>query len=56
MAKRKHNNVKMLQKIREELSEEMARMTPKQRREYAKAAKEVYRGLAKMVKIRSLAK
>ncbi len=45
-----------LRKIRGELSEEMTKMTPKQRREYAKAAEEVYRGLEKMARVRSLAK
>ncbi len=53
---RKQSSLSELRKIRRELSEEMANMTPKQRREYAKAAGGVYRGLAKMAKIRSLAK
>jgi hypothetical protein len=48
-------SLRELRRIRRELSKEMMSMTPRQRREYAKAAEEVYRGLEKMVKIRSLA-
>ncbi len=51
----KQSSLNELRKIRRELSKEMVKMSAKQRREYAKAAEEVYRGLAKMLKIRSLA-
>lgn len=53
MAKKKHDNVKMLQKIREELSLELEQMTPKQREEFFKGAEEVYEGLKKMAKART---
>lgn len=42
----------MLRKIREELSLELEKMTPKQCEEYFKGAYEVYEGLKKMAKIR----
>jgi len=45
LPKKKHNNVKMVWKIRRELSEEMVKMTPRQREEYFKGAYEVYEGL-----------
>jgi hypothetical protein len=43
-----------LEKVRSELSGELKRMSPAQRREYLKAAGEVYDGLAKMAKIRPI--
>jgi hypothetical protein len=52
----RQSSLNELRKIRRELSEEMSKMTSRQRREYAKAAEEVYRGLEKMTKIRSLVK
>ncbi len=51
----KQSSLSELGKIRRELSKEMIAMSAQQRRQYAKAAEEVYRGLAKMAKIRSLA-
>ena len=53
MPKKKHDNVKMLRKIREELSLELEKMAPKQREEYFKGAYEVYEGLKKMAKARA---
>jgi len=53
LAKKKHDNVKMLQKIREELSLELEQMTPKQREEFFKGAEEVYEGLKRMAKART---
>lgn len=52
----KQSSLSELRKIRRELSKEMLSMSAEQRKEYAKAAEEVYRGLEKMAKIRSLAK
>ena len=52
MPKKKHDNVKMLRKIREELSLELEKMAPKQREEYFKGAYEVYEGLKKLAKVR----
>lgn len=49
-----HLTRKDLLKIRAELSEELTKMTPSQRKEYLEAAKDVYRGLSKMTKIREL--
>jgi len=40
-----------LLKIRSELSKELGKMSPSQIEEYLEAAKEVYMGLSKMVKI-----
>ncbi len=48
-----HLTRKDLLKIRAELSEDLTKMTP-QRKEYLEAAKDVYRGLSKMTKIRDL--
>lgn len=42
-----------LERIRFELSEELNGMSRRQRKEYLKAAREVYGGLAKMAKIRA---
>lgn len=53
MPKKEHNNVKMLRKIREELSLELEKMSPKQREEYFKGASEIYGGLKKMAKARA---
>jgi predicted CopG family antitoxin len=53
LAKKKHNNIKMLQKIREELSSDLEKMTPKQREEFFRGAEEVYEGLSKMAKARA---
>jgi hypothetical protein len=39
---------KDLRKIRQELSFELTKMTPDQKKEYFEATKEVYRGLEKM--------
>ncbi len=54
MTENKHLTQKDLLKIRAELSEELTKMTPSQRKEYLEAAKDVYRGLSKMTKIREL--
>jgi len=43
-----------LEKIRSELSAEFKAMSPLQRKEYLKAADQVYNGLAKMAKIRMI--
>lgn len=43
-----------LLKIRSELSEELKKMTPPQRKEYLEAATNVYHALSKMAKIRKL--
>jgi len=43
---------KDLHKIRSELSEELEKMTPPQRKEYMEAAADVYHALSKMAKIR----
>ncbi len=51
--KKEPTSLSELRKIRKELSEEMEKMSPEQRRSYAKAAEEVYHGLAEMTKIRS---
>lgn len=53
MAKAKHDNLKMLRQIREELSVELEKMTPKQREEFFKGAEELYEGLKKMEKVRA---
>ena len=42
-----------LEKVRSELSKEMKEMEPVERREYLKAAGQVYTGLAKMARIRA---
>ncbi len=52
MAK-KHENVKMLQKIRKDLSLELEKMTPRQREEFFKGAEKVYEGLKNMAKARA---
>jgi hypothetical protein len=46
---------KDLRKIRQELSLELTRMSPDQKKEYFEAAKQVYRGLEKMSKIARMA-
>lgn len=43
-----------LEKIRSELTAELKEMSPKQRKEYLEAADQVYGGLAKIAKIRSI--
>ena len=45
-----------LRKIRSELSDELQKMKPYQRKEYLEAARDVYNGLSKMVRIRQLVK
>lgn len=54
MTEDRHLTQKDLQRIRTELSEEIAKMTPSQRKDYLEAAKDIYRGLSKMTKIREL--
>ena len=51
MAK-KHDNLKMLNQIRKELSLELEKMMPEQREEFFKGAENVYDGLKKMAKAR----
>ena len=46
---------KDLRKIRQELSVELGHMSASQRREYFEAAKDVYKGLEKMVRIAEMA-
>jgi hypothetical protein len=43
----------MLRQIRKELSLELEKMTPEQREEFFKGAKEFYEGLRKMEKVRA---
>ncbi|MFQ6135460.1 MAG: hypothetical protein ACE5KU_06590 [Nitrososphaerales archaeon] len=56
MVKGEHLTQNDLLKIRSELSEELEKMSPSQREEYLEAAKDVYRGLSRMARIRELAK
>jgi hypothetical protein len=51
--KKQHDNIKMLQKIREEISLELEQMTPEQREEFFRGAEDVYEGLKKMAKVRT---
>jgi hypothetical protein len=43
----------MLRQIREELSLELDKMTPKQREEFFRGAEELFHGLQKMEKVRA---
>ena len=54
MAKGERITQKDLQEIRSELSEELEAMNPPQREEYLEAAKEVYRGLSRMARVRQV--
>lgn len=56
MVKDEHITQKDLLKIRSELSEELDKMSPSQREEYLEAAKDVYRSLSRMARIRDLVK
>lgn len=56
MAKNESVSQSDLLKIRSELSEELKKMSPSQVKEYLEAAKDVYRGLSRMAKIREMAK
>ena len=56
MVKDEHITQKDLLKIRSELSEELDNMSPSQREEYLEAAKDVYRSLSRMARIRDLVK
>ncbi|MCP8309803.1 MAG: hypothetical protein H3Z53_05170 [archaeon] len=51
MARDENITQEELLKIRSELSKELGKMSPSQIEEYLEAAKEVYMGLSKMVKI-----
>ena len=53
MARRKVVTRDSLEKARSELSRELNGMNRRQRKEYLKAAGQVYNGLAKMAKIRT---
>ena len=53
MAKAKHDNLKMVQHIRKELSLELEKMTPRQREEFFKGAEELFEGLKKIEKVRA---
>ncbi len=56
MEKRNRLTQEDLGAIRSELSKELGSMNPAQREEYLSAAKDVYKGLLRMVKIRELVK
>lgn len=56
MVKDEHITQKDLLKIRSELSEELDKMSPSQREEYLEAAKDVYRSLPRMARIRDSVK
>ena len=56
MAKNESVSQSDLLKIRSELSEELKKMSPSQVKEYLEAAKDVYRGLSRMAKIREMTK
>lgn len=53
MARRRAVTRSDLEKARSELSHELRGMNRRQRKEYLKAAGQVYNGLARMVKIRT---
>ncbi|HEX9844931.1 MAG TPA: hypothetical protein VGA92_00535 [Candidatus Nitrosotenuis sp.] len=48
----KHDNLKMLDQIRKELSQDLEKMTSQQREEFFKGTEEIYEGLKKMAKVR----
>jgi hypothetical protein len=48
----KHDNLKMLAKIRKQLSQDLDKMTPQQREKFFEGTKDVYEGLKKMAKVR----
>lgn len=48
----KHDNLKMLGKIRKELSHDLDKMTPQQREKFFEGTREIYDGLKKMAKVR----
>ena len=52
MAERKHDNLKTLSQIRKELSEDLEKMTTRQREEFFKGTEEIYEGLKKMAKVK----
>jgi hypothetical protein len=52
LTREKRNNVKMLNRIRKELSKELSMMTPAQRQEFFQGAEDVYEGLKKMARSR----
>ncbi len=54
MNRNKHLTQNDLQKIRGQLSEELGMMSSRQKKEYLKAAENVYDGLTKMAKIRQI--
>lgn len=55
MARNERITQKDLREFRSELSKELEKMGPSQREEYLEAAKEVYRGLSRMAKLRQIA-
>jgi predicted CopG family antitoxin len=52
LVKGKHDNLKMLRQIRKELSLELKKMAPEQRKEFITGTEDVYEGLKKMAKAR----
>lgn len=48
----KNDNLKLLSKIRKELSQDLEKMTPQQREEFLKGTEEIYKGLRKMAKVK----
>lgn len=56
MAKSRRITQEDLRKIRLELSGELEKMSPSQRKEYLEAARDIYQGLSKMAKISELVK
>lgn len=48
----KHDNLKMLNQIRKELSQDLEKMTPQQRKEFSKGTEEIYEGLKRMAKVK----
>jgi hypothetical protein len=55
LARNERITQKDLREIRSALSEELEKMNSSQREEYLEAAKEVYRGLSRMAKLRQIA-
>lgn len=43
----KHDNLKILGKIRNQISQDLDKMTPQQREKFFEGAKEIYEGLKK---------
>ncbi|MGH2611674.1 MAG: hypothetical protein ACRDFB_01335 [Rhabdochlamydiaceae bacterium] len=52
MAGEKHGNLKILNQVHKELSQDLEKMTPQQREEFFKGTEEIYKGLKKMAKVR----